>query len=52
MRGRALVTAGTGGIGLETAVGLASAGYAVTVVGAAPSPIVAGGEGRSAARAR
>ncbi|MGW3956493.1 hypothetical protein ACWEKM_37595 [Streptomyces sp. NPDC004752] len=30
---RALVTAGTGGIGTETAVGLAAAGYAVTVVG-------------------
>lgn len=30
---RAVVTAGTGGIGLETAVGLAKAGYAVTVVG-------------------
>ncbi|MER7790869.1 SDR family NAD(P)-dependent oxidoreductase [Streptomyces sp. NPDC097640] len=33
MNRRALVTAGTGGIGLETAVGLAAAGYAVTVVG-------------------
>ncbi|ADI12806.1 short-chain dehydrogenase/reductase SDR [Streptomyces bingchenggensis BCW-1] len=33
MNRRALVTAGTGGIGLETAVGLATAGYAVTVVG-------------------
>ncbi|MFS8099156.1 SDR family NAD(P)-dependent oxidoreductase [Lentzea alba] len=30
---RAVVTAGTGGIGLETAKGLARAGYAVTVVG-------------------
>ncbi|GAA2691735.1 MULTISPECIES: SDR family NAD(P)-dependent oxidoreductase [Actinosynnema] len=30
---RAVVTAGTGGIGLETAVGLAEAGFAVTVVG-------------------
>ncbi|PWK87394.1 short subunit dehydrogenase [Lentzea atacamensis] len=30
---RAAVTAGTGGTGLETAVGLAKAGYAVTVVG-------------------
>ncbi|MEV0352815.1 SDR family NAD(P)-dependent oxidoreductase [Nonomuraea sp. NPDC050680] len=30
---RAVVTAGTGGIGLETAIGLAAAGYAVTVVG-------------------
>ncbi|MFI6102188.1 SDR family NAD(P)-dependent oxidoreductase [Lentzea sp. NPDC051213] len=29
----AVVTAGTGGIGLETALGLARAGYAVTVVG-------------------
>ncbi|GII81540.1 hypothetical protein Sru01_65220 [Sphaerisporangium rufum] len=28
-----MVTAGTGGIGLETAAGLAAAGYAVTVVG-------------------
>ncbi|MFE3707622.1 SDR family NAD(P)-dependent oxidoreductase, partial [Streptomyces scopuliridis] len=33
MNRHALVTAGTGGIGLETAVGLAAAGYAVTVVG-------------------
>ncbi|MFD8088070.1 SDR family NAD(P)-dependent oxidoreductase, partial [Kitasatospora sp. NPDC059722] len=33
MRKTAVVTAGTGGIGLETALGLASAGYAVTVVG-------------------
>lgn len=33
MARRAVVTAGTGGIGLETAVGLAKAGYAVTVVG-------------------
>nr|WP_062339219.1 SDR family NAD(P)-dependent oxidoreductase [Herbidospora sakaeratensis] len=32
----ALVTAGTGGIGLETALGLAAAGYAVTVVGRDP----------------
>ncbi|MER8187907.1 SDR family NAD(P)-dependent oxidoreductase [Kitasatospora sp. NPDC094015] len=30
---RAVVTAGTGGIGLETAVGLAAAGFGVTVVG-------------------
>ncbi|ATE56236.1 SDR family NAD(P)-dependent oxidoreductase [Actinosynnema pretiosum] len=30
---RAVVTAGTGGIGVETAVGLAEAGFAVTVVG-------------------
>ncbi|GLY50128.1 SDR family NAD(P)-dependent oxidoreductase [Lentzea sp. NBRC 102530] len=30
---RAVVTAGTGGIGLETASGLADAGFAVTVVG-------------------
>ncbi|GIH25316.1 hypothetical protein Aph01nite_36260 [Acrocarpospora phusangensis] len=28
-----MVTAGTGGIGLETALGLAAAGFAVTVVG-------------------
>lgn len=33
MSGRAVVTAGTGGIGLETAMGLAAIGYAVTVVG-------------------
>lgn len=33
MRKTAVVTAGTAGIGLETAVGLAAAGYAVTVVG-------------------
>jgi NAD(P)-dependent dehydrogenase (short-subunit alcohol dehydrogenase family) len=33
MTGRAVVTAGTGGIGLETALELAAAGYAVTVVG-------------------
>ncbi len=33
MSGRAVVTAGTGGIGLETAMGLAASGYAVTVVG-------------------
>src|SRR5689334_16063877 len=33
MTRRAVVTAGTGGIGLETAVGLAKAGFAVTVVG-------------------
>ncbi|WP_033218605.1 SDR family NAD(P)-dependent oxidoreductase [Kitasatospora phosalacinea] len=32
----AVVTAGTAGIGLETAVGLAAAGYAVTVVGRDP----------------
>ncbi|MFD4668303.1 SDR family NAD(P)-dependent oxidoreductase [Lentzea sp. NPDC058450] len=30
---KAVVTAGTGGIGLETALGLAEAGFAVTVVG-------------------
>ncbi|WP_405020518.1 SDR family NAD(P)-dependent oxidoreductase [Kitasatospora sp. NBC_00070] len=33
MRRTAVVTAGTGGIGLETALGLAAAGLAVTVVG-------------------
>ncbi|WP_069766849.1 SDR family NAD(P)-dependent oxidoreductase [Streptomyces sp. LUP30] len=33
MSARAVVTAGTGGIGLETAKGLAERGYAVTVVG-------------------
>ncbi|WP_408022739.1 SDR family NAD(P)-dependent oxidoreductase [Streptacidiphilus fuscans] len=33
MEQRAVVTAGTGGIGLETALGLAARGYAVTVVG-------------------
>ncbi|MDG6108667.1 SDR family NAD(P)-dependent oxidoreductase [Dactylosporangium aurantiacum] len=33
MRQHAIVTAGTGGIGLETAVGLAAHGFAVTVVG-------------------
>ncbi|SDJ19317.1 NAD(P)-dependent dehydrogenase, short-chain alcohol dehydrogenase family [Lentzea albidocapillata subsp. violacea] len=32
----AVVTAGTGGIGLETALGLAQAGYAVTIVGRNP----------------
>ncbi|MEV6212768.1 SDR family NAD(P)-dependent oxidoreductase [Kitasatospora sp. NPDC051914] len=32
----AVVTAGTAGIGLETALGLAAAGYAVTVVGRNP----------------
>ncbi|MEU9337016.1 SDR family NAD(P)-dependent oxidoreductase [Streptomyces sp. NPDC048290] len=32
-RRRALVTAGTGGIGVETALGLARAGFEVTVVG-------------------
>ncbi len=36
MARRAVVTAGTGGIGLETAVGLAKAGFAVTVVGRNP----------------
>ncbi|RDI32023.1 SDR family NAD(P)-dependent oxidoreductase [Lentzea flaviverrucosa] len=36
MAPRAVVTAGTGGIGLETALGLAAAGYAVTVVGRNP----------------
>ncbi|WP_431962972.1 SDR family NAD(P)-dependent oxidoreductase [Nocardia sp. bgisy134] len=33
MEQRAVVTAGTGGIGLETAIGLAARGFAVTVVG-------------------
>ncbi|MFC6079648.1 SDR family NAD(P)-dependent oxidoreductase [Sphaerisporangium aureirubrum] len=33
MSKRAVVTAGTGGIGLETAMGLAATGHAVTVVG-------------------
>ncbi|MFI9569583.1 SDR family NAD(P)-dependent oxidoreductase [Streptomyces rishiriensis] len=33
MRKTAVVTAGTGGIGLETALGLAVAGFAVTVIG-------------------
>ncbi|MGW5098710.1 SDR family NAD(P)-dependent oxidoreductase [Streptomyces nodosus] len=33
MEQRAVVTAGTGGIGLETALGLAERGFAVTVVG-------------------
>ncbi len=33
MSERAVVTAGTGGIGLETAKGLARHGFAVTVVG-------------------
>ncbi|MFT7835927.1 SDR family NAD(P)-dependent oxidoreductase [Saccharothrix sp. BKS2] len=33
MRRTAVVTAGTAGIGLETALGLAAAGFAVTVVG-------------------
>lgn len=33
MRKTAVVTAGTGGIGLETALGLAAAGFAVTVIG-------------------
>lgn len=33
MNGRAVVTAGTGGIGLETAKGLAAHGFSVTVVG-------------------
>src|SRR6476646_6754245 len=32
----AVVTAGTAGIGLETALGLAAAGFAVTVVGRNP----------------
>jgi NAD(P)-dependent dehydrogenase (short-subunit alcohol dehydrogenase family) len=36
MTRRAVVTAGTGGIGLETALGLAAAGYAVTVVARNP----------------
>ncbi|WP_437088895.1 SDR family NAD(P)-dependent oxidoreductase [Streptomyces sp. enrichment culture] len=30
---RAVVTAGTGGLGLQTAIGLASRGWQVTVVG-------------------
>ncbi|MFD0269329.1 SDR family NAD(P)-dependent oxidoreductase [Streptomyces sp. NPDC127106] len=33
MKRTAVVTAGTGGIGLETALGLAAAGFSVTVVG-------------------
>ncbi|MDX8030454.1 SDR family NAD(P)-dependent oxidoreductase [Lentzea sp. BCCO 10_0856] len=33
MARRAVITAGTGGIGLETALGLTKAGYAVTVIG-------------------
>ncbi|MET9225965.1 SDR family NAD(P)-dependent oxidoreductase [Lentzea sp. NPDC003310] len=36
MAPRAVVTAATGGIGLETAKGLADAGYAVTVIGRTP----------------
>ncbi|MFF4105065.1 SDR family NAD(P)-dependent oxidoreductase [Streptomyces sp. NPDC001903] len=36
MKKTAVVTAGTAGIGLETALGLAAAGYAVTVVGRDP----------------
>lgn len=36
MQHHAIVTAGTGGIGLETALGLAAAGFAVTVVGRDP----------------
>ncbi|MFE5538244.1 SDR family NAD(P)-dependent oxidoreductase [Streptomyces sp. NPDC056519] len=36
MKRTAVVTAGTAGIGLETALGLAAAGYAVTVVGRDP----------------
>ncbi|MEV6714431.1 SDR family NAD(P)-dependent oxidoreductase [Lentzea sp. NPDC051208] len=36
MARRAVITAGTGGIGLETALGLTEAGYAVTVVGRNP----------------
>ncbi|MFK0044230.1 SDR family NAD(P)-dependent oxidoreductase [Streptomyces sp. NPDC090741] len=36
MKKTAVVTAGTAGIGLETALGLAAAGYAVTVVGRNP----------------
>ncbi|WP_405009461.1 SDR family NAD(P)-dependent oxidoreductase [Kitasatospora sp. NBC_01539] len=36
MRKTAVVTAGTGGIGLETALGLAAAGFSVTVVGRDP----------------
>jgi NAD(P)-dependent dehydrogenase (short-subunit alcohol dehydrogenase family) len=36
MRGTAVVTAGTSGIGLHTALGLAAAGFAVTVVGRDP----------------
>ncbi|MEV4016800.1 SDR family NAD(P)-dependent oxidoreductase [Nonomuraea angiospora] len=37
MRATAIVTAGTAGIGLETAVGLAAAGFAVTVIGRDPA---------------
>ncbi|MFI1920477.1 SDR family NAD(P)-dependent oxidoreductase [Nocardia sp. NPDC020380] len=33
MKQKAIITAGTGGIGLETAVGLAAAGFEVTVIG-------------------
>ncbi|MGW6408420.1 SDR family NAD(P)-dependent oxidoreductase [Streptomyces vinaceus] len=36
MKKTAVVTAGTAGIGLETALGLAAAGYAVTLVGRDP----------------
>ncbi|MET8750865.1 SDR family NAD(P)-dependent oxidoreductase [Streptomyces sp. NPDC004667] len=36
MKRTAVVTAGTGGIGLETALGLAAAGFSVTVVGRDP----------------
>ncbi|MFI6144608.1 SDR family NAD(P)-dependent oxidoreductase [Streptomyces sp. NPDC051109] len=36
MKKTAVITAGTAGIGLETALGLAAAGYAVTVVGRNP----------------
>lgn len=36
MKKTAVVTAGTAGIGLETALGLSAAGYAVTVVGRDP----------------
>ncbi|MEU2548517.1 SDR family NAD(P)-dependent oxidoreductase [Streptomyces roseolus] len=36
MKRTAVVTAGTGGIGLETALGLAAAGFAVTVIGRDP----------------
>ncbi|MFK0257074.1 SDR family NAD(P)-dependent oxidoreductase [Streptomyces sp. NPDC090445] len=36
MRKTAVITAGTAGIGGETALGLAAAGYAVTVVGRSP----------------
>ncbi|MFE3283174.1 SDR family NAD(P)-dependent oxidoreductase, partial [Streptomyces sp. NPDC059233] len=37
MRKTAVVTAGTAGIGLETALGLAAAGFSVTVIGRDPA---------------